>query len=172
MDTLLRTRLRRVIYFLKKIFCKRQDSVSLQSQYCLKVDKKSAVLVLTVIVISISMVISMIVSQLVIKELILARKLENSTRAFYAAQAGIEDALNRFTIGLSDSDVPVDPADPNSPRYTISITQENESGILITKIKSEGKADSTLRTILIELDPDQGTTFLEQVKFWGEVAPK
>ncbi len=137
----------------------------------LRAEKKSAVLVLTIIVISISMVISLIVSQLVTKELILARKLENSTQAFYAAQAGIEDALNRLVgnptlriTGYGDTTL------LDTSQYTIFI-EDVASNV---EIKSEGQANSVLRTIKIVVPPkslESDPPFLERVISWEEVAP-
>ncbi len=133
-------------------------------------DNKSAALVLTLIVISISLVISMVVSQLVIKEMIMVRKSERSIKAFYAAQAGMEEALNSLKQNpdwTPSGTVDLDDLNPDDGKYTITIQNDTPEEDYKT-INSEGEAYSVLRTLSIEVNTTTAT-FLEGVDFWGEI---
>ena len=119
--------------------------------------KKGTAFLLTMIVITVVSTVAMSVGRLMVSDLNMTTKLEESIVAYYAAEAGIEDGLWRIRDD-KDIQIPVSP-DTQPARITVDSTNGEKKYDLTINYKGDSIQD-------VELNKDD----VFEISKWGSSA--
>lgn len=126
-------------------------------------NEKGMALIWTMVTLLVLMITAGSMADIMVKESRISSSIDGSIRAFAAADSGLERAtwLTKQTTTIYPYNSPalgepVDPTDPTSPKFNISITRTGADPTYVYDIESTGKTGNISRKVVKKID--QGTT--------------
>ena len=131
--------------------------------------RRGQALILVLVLINVFLIIVFVASDLMLSELVIQRRMDNSMRAYYAAEAGAEKAI--LAVKGGDCDVPLtvwtDVASDTSINYQYKISHPGTE----CEIESTGRNLNAIRKLLIKTPDAVGSGQVLWPSRWKEINP-